>query len=97
MRTTVILLLFSLFPNPLSPTHNRAGAITFRQIESIIIEASIITYAKTSSFPADGNGLQFFGNAPFKLNIAKSIFCLKHYTKILFCETFIPFASFKGI
>lgn len=41
-------------------THNRAGEITYRQIDELTIEATITTYTKTSSTTADRDSLVMF-------------------------------------
>lgn len=58
MRTTVILSFLMIFSNTIFATHNRAGEITYRQIDANTIEATVITYTKTSSFPADRDSLE---------------------------------------
>lgn len=41
-----------------SATHNRAGEITYTQIGDLTIEATITTYTKASSIPADRDSLE---------------------------------------
>lgn len=41
-------------------THNRAGEITYEQIGELTIRATITTYTKTSSVPADRDTLELF-------------------------------------
>ncbi|MBK6363315.1 MAG: gliding motility-associated C-terminal domain-containing protein [Saprospiraceae bacterium] len=41
-------------------THNRAGEITFRQINNLSIEVTITTYTKASSTDADRDSLELF-------------------------------------
>ncbi|MEZ5042574.1 MAG: gliding motility-associated C-terminal domain-containing protein [Saprospiraceae bacterium] len=56
-----ILLLAPIWTIPLLATHNRAGEITVEQIgdctESLTIRATIVTYTKASSRPADRDTL----------------------------------------
>lgn len=55
--TVVIGLFLALGTNQLNATHNRAGEITYRQLSSTTIEATITTYTKRSSRPADRDSL----------------------------------------
>ena len=51
-------------------THNRAGEITYEQIDELTIRATITTYTKTSSTSADRDSLELFwgdGNSEFVL------------------------------
>ncbi len=49
-------------------THNRAGEITYEQIGDLTIRATITTYTKTSSVPADRDTLQlFWGDGTFTM------------------------------
>lgn len=63
MRLKQLLLacsfIFTLVFNPLDlyATHNRAGEIHIRQIDALTIEATIITWTKTTSVPADRDTL----------------------------------------
>ncbi len=41
-------------------THNRAGEITYEQIDELTIKATITTYTKTSSFAADRDSVEMF-------------------------------------
>ncbi|MDG2449559.1 MAG: gliding motility-associated C-terminal domain-containing protein, partial [Saprospiraceae bacterium] len=41
-------------------THNRAGEITYVQIDELTIRATITTYTKTSSFSADRDSVEMF-------------------------------------
>ena len=50
-------LLFALSPAALFATHNRAGEIHIRQIGPLTVEATIITWTKASSIPADRDTL----------------------------------------
>lgn len=51
------LLLLALSPAALFATHNRAGEIHIRQIGPLTVEATIITWTKASSVPADRDTL----------------------------------------
>jgi gliding motility-associated-like protein len=50
-------LALCLLPLALSATHNRAGEIHIRQIGPLTVEATIITWTKASSIPADRDTL----------------------------------------
>ena len=52
------LITFFFLPQFLLATHNRAGEIVYHQTEETTIEASIITYTKLSSIPADRDSLE---------------------------------------
>ena len=54
---TACYLLLALSPSALFATHNRAGEIHIRQIGPLTIEATIITWTKASSIPADRDTL----------------------------------------
>ena len=57
MRKLYLLLLFGFGMTQVWATHNRAGDISISQVgdcvESLTIQATIITYTKASSIPAD--------------------------------------------
>lgn len=57
MKTILTLLLFFLAFNAMA-THNRAGEIHIEQIGELTIRATIITYTKASSIPADRDSLE---------------------------------------
>jgi len=50
-------LLFCITANA---THNRAGEITYEQLDDVTIRATITTYTRTSSFSADRDSLELF-------------------------------------
>ena len=52
------LLLISV--TSLLATHNRAGEITYEQIDDLTIRATITTFTRTSSFAADRDSLEMF-------------------------------------
>ncbi len=52
-----VITAFLLFPQFLFATHNRAGEIVYHQTDATTIQASIITYTKLSSIPADRDSL----------------------------------------
>ena len=52
--------LLLLLTQPLLATHNRAGEITYVQIDDQTIRATITTYTKTSSQAADRDSLEIF-------------------------------------
>ncbi len=57
----ILLLLAFLVMLPLAETHathNRAGEITIEQLDDLTIRATITTYTKTSSVPADRDSLE---------------------------------------
>ncbi len=59
LRLTVIIFsLVCLTAIKSFATHNRAGEITVQQIGDLTIKATITTYTKTSSVPADRDSLQ---------------------------------------
>jgi gliding motility-associated-like protein len=49
-----------LMPLFMYATHNRAGEITYRQLNTLTIEMTIITYTKASSVAADRDSLDVF-------------------------------------
>lgn len=51
-------VLFLLLSFPLQATHNRAGEITYEQIDDQTIRATITTYTKTSSQSADRDSVE---------------------------------------
>ena len=53
-----VLLLISV--TSLLATHNRAGEITYEQIDDLTIRATITTFTRTSSFAADRDSLEMF-------------------------------------
>ena len=44
INSTLSVLCLLLFALPLFATHNRAGEITYRQIDTLTIEATVVTY-----------------------------------------------------
>ena len=54
------IFFISLLSTNLSATHNRAGEITYVQIDELTIRATITTYTKTSSFSADRDSVEIF-------------------------------------
>ena len=59
MKKQLLILVCSIFiSNFLFATHNAAGEIIFKQINSTTVEASIITYTKASSAAADRDTLE---------------------------------------
>ncbi len=54
---TILLLIQSI--NSYA-THNRAGEITYKQIDALTIEVTITTYTKTSSVAVDRDSLEVF-------------------------------------
>ena len=60
MKTKLIYYFFSislLSSSNLWGTHNRAGEIQYKQVGQLSIEATIVTYTKSSSHPADRDSL----------------------------------------
>ncbi|NNE29591.1 MAG: gliding motility-associated C-terminal domain-containing protein [Saprospiraceae bacterium] len=53
LKTSIPIILGIFFLQDLSATHNRAGEITYRQIDNLTIEATVTTYTKASSVDAD--------------------------------------------
>ncbi len=56
--TISLILSFLFLFNNLQATHNRAGEITVEQIGDLSLRATITTYTKTSSVPADRDSLE---------------------------------------
>ncbi len=54
----LVLWICLVIPTSLFATHNRAGEITYKQISSLGIEITIITYTKASSTAADRDSLE---------------------------------------
>lgn len=54
----VMILFLWLLPTVGLATHNRAGEITYKQISTLTIEMTIITYTKASSTAADRDSLE---------------------------------------
>lgn len=59
-RFLLAVVLLLCFWSTATATHNRAGEITFRQIDPLTIELTITTYTKASSSAADRDSLEFF-------------------------------------
>lgn len=59
-RTLVLSIILLLSIAKISATHNRAGEITIIQTNDLSIEATITTYTKASSIPADRDSLEIF-------------------------------------
>ncbi len=57
LRTLLLPILCAFLPYSLLATHNRAGEIHIRQIGPLTIEATIITWTRTSSVNADRDTL----------------------------------------
>lgn len=55
---SVILIFFNI--SNINATHNRAGEITYKQINALTIEVTITTYTKNSSVAADRDSLELF-------------------------------------
>lgn len=53
MKNTFLPLLFLLFATTAMATHNRAGHIFYRQTDNLTVEATVVTWTKASSLPAD--------------------------------------------
>ncbi|MEM1320144.1 MAG: gliding motility-associated C-terminal domain-containing protein [Bacteroidota bacterium] len=53
-----LVALFCLLAFSASATHNRAGEITYEQIDRLTVRATITTYTKASSRPADRDSLE---------------------------------------
>ena len=58
MRNFLLVSLFSISNFLLFATHNRAGEIIYKQTGDKTIEATIFTYTKTSSLPADRDSIE---------------------------------------
>ena len=54
----IYLILFTITSVRVYATHNRAGEITYEQIDDLTFRATITTYTKTSSIPADRDSLE---------------------------------------
>lgn len=59
-KVYLFLLLGLLGGHIVHATHNRAGEITYEQIDNLTIRATITTYTRTSSFAADRDSLEMF-------------------------------------
>jgi gliding motility-associated-like protein len=59
-RFVLLQLLSFVVCFPLFATHNRAGEITYEQLDNLTIRATITTYTRTSSFAADRDSLEIF-------------------------------------
>ncbi len=56
-----LILFMSVFLSQMAwSTHNRAGEITYEQIDDLTIRATITTFTRTSSFTADRDSLTIF-------------------------------------
>ena len=60
LKLILILVLFLGMSTHVLATHNRAGEITYEQIDDLTIRATITTYTRTSSFAADRDSLELF-------------------------------------
>ncbi len=61
LHVSLFYLLVSMTVSlDLSATHNRAGEITYEQLDDLTIRATIVTYTKTSSFGADRDSLTLY-------------------------------------
>ncbi len=69
---TIGIILLSLICLPLWATHNRAGEIHIEQIGELTIRATIITYTKASSIPADRDSLELCWGDGTCENVARS-------------------------
>ena len=59
-RIFTLIVLLCLVTVSAYATHNRAGEITYRQLDDLVIEATITTWTKTSSQDVDRDSLQLF-------------------------------------
>ena len=57
MNRFILVTLFLFSTSFLFATHNRSGEITYIQTDDLTIEATITTFTKTSSIPADRDSL----------------------------------------
>lgn len=53
MKNTFLPILLTLFATAALATHNRAGYISYRQIDNLTVEATVVTWTRASSLPAD--------------------------------------------
>ncbi|MFT6021819.1 MAG: hypothetical protein ACI9CQ_004630, partial [Saprospiraceae bacterium] len=58
LQKLTLLFFLCTICNTSFATHNRAGEITYRQTGPLTIEATITTYTKASSTPADRDTLE---------------------------------------
>ena len=76
LRTILLITLFLGFAIIASATHNRAGEISIEQVgdctESLTVQATITTYTKASSRPADRDTLTICWGDGFCQRIARS-------------------------
>lgn len=69
-KISLVIILLGLLPQLAWSTHNRAGEITYEQIDDQTIKATITTYTKTSSASADRDSVEVFwgdGSSEFVL------------------------------
>ena len=59
-RFLILLAIILGCVQQIRATHNRAGEITYEQIDELTIRATITTYTKTSSFAADRDSVEMF-------------------------------------
>lgn len=59
-RLGLVIFFIGACLSTIHATHNRAGEITYKQIDELTIEATIITYTRTSSVAADRDSLTLF-------------------------------------
>ena len=60
VKISTLTVLFLINMTSLLATHNRAGEITYEQIDDLTIRATITTFTRTSSFAADRDSLEMF-------------------------------------
>lgn len=53
MKNTLLIALLTLFAATAAATHNRSGYIFYRQMDNLTVEATVVTWTKASSRPAD--------------------------------------------
>ncbi len=65
-RVISIVIVSIVSISTIHATHNRAGEITYEQIDDLTIRATITTFTRTSSFAADRDSLElFWGDGTF--------------------------------
>ena len=72
MKKYILLLSLLVFANIVYATHNRAGEITYQQTADKTVAATITTYTKTSSIPADRDSLMICWGDGFCEKLARA-------------------------
>jgi hypothetical protein len=68
----LLLISYLAMPTEVFATHNRAGEILIRQTGALTIEATVVTYTKTSSTSADRDSVTIEWGDGKKTTVARS-------------------------